>query len=165
MKPIETPVRITTERDITQVMAELYESGMTLQEIGEQYGLTRQGVRHRFIKAGIIRRRPEPIGKKRLETLYSIDRLPIFEIADLFSASIGKIQRALKFYEIPRRPPLKIGGIKVDFLRSLAIGATGVIKWRSDEKYAHLHQAAKQIGIRISTRSLGNGEYAVTRLE
>ena len=154
-----------TAKDIVRAMAELYDGGMTLEQVGERFGLTRQGVRHRFIKAGVIRRRPEPIDKKRLETFYSVERLPIPKIAAVFSVSIGKIQRALKSYEIPRRPPLKKGGIQVDFLRSLKIGKTSVIKWRSDEKYAHLHQAAKQIGIKISARSLGDGEYAVTRLE
>lgn len=152
-------------KDGTEEMAKLYDGGMTLEQIGERFGLTRQGVRHRFMKAGITRRRPKSIDRDRLDVLYSKDRLPINEIADLFSASIGRIRRALKIYEIPRRAPLKKGGIQVDFLRSLAIGKTGVIKWRSDEKYAHLHTAAKQVGIKISTKSLGKGEYAVTRLE
>jgi hypothetical protein len=154
-----------TGKDIIREMAELYDGGMTLDQVGERFGITRQGVRHRFIKAGIIRRRPEVIDRDHLEMLYSVDRLPIFKIADLLSVSIGKIQRALKSYGIPRRPSLKKGGIQVDFLRSLKIGKTGVIKWRSDEKYAHLHHAAKLVGIKISIRSLGDGEYAVTRLE
>jgi hypothetical protein len=154
-----------TSKDIIREMEKLYNGGMTLEQVGERFGITRQGVRHRFIKAGIIRRRPAPIGKKRLETLYSADRLPIPKIAAVFSVSIGKIQRALKTYEIPRRPSLKKGGIQVDFLRSLEIGKTEVIKWRSAEKYAHLHHAAKLAGIKISIRSRGDGEYAVTRLE
>jgi hypothetical protein len=154
-----------TAKDSTEAMAELYDGGMTLEQVGERFGITRQGVRHRFIKAGIIRRRPAPIDKKRLETLYSVDRLPISEIAAVFSVSEGKVQRALKSYKIPRRQPLKLGGYIVDFLRSLETGKTGVIKWRSDEKYAHLHDAAKRVGIKISTRSLGDGGYAVTRLE
>ena len=157
--------KIMTAKDIIREMEELYDGGMTLEQVGERFGITRQGVRHRFVKAGIIRRRPAPIDKKRLETLYSADKLPIPKIAAVFSVSIGKIQRALKTYEIPRRPSLKKGGIQVDFLRSLEIGKTEVIKWRSAEKYAHLHHAAKLVGIKISIRSRGDGEYAVTRLE
>jgi hypothetical protein len=123
-------------------------------------------VRHRFIKAGIgRRRRPAPVDKDKLETFYSLDRLPISEIAALFSVSEGKVQRALNSYKIPRRPPLKIGGHIVDFLRSLEIGKTGVIKWRSDEKYAHLHQAAKLVGIKISIGKRGGGEFEVKKLE
>lgn len=78
-----TRVRIMTEKDSTRKTAELYDGGMSLEQVGEAYGLTRQGVRHRFIKAGIVRRRRKQIDKKRLETLYSAKRLPISEIAGL----------------------------------------------------------------------------------
>ncbi len=149
----------------TQKMADLYHNGMTLEEIGIRFGMTRQGVRERFIKAGIDRRRPKTIDKDHLETLYSKDKLPIPEIAASFSVSIGKIMRALKLYGIPSRKPLKLGGFIVDFLRSLKIGETGIIKWRNNKDYAHLHHTAKRVGIRISIKSLGSGEFEIIRLE
>ena len=154
-----------TKEDITQEMQKLYESGLSLAKVGERFGITRQGVRHRFEKAGIIRRQPQSIDKDRLETLYSKTRLPIWEIAANFRVSRGKIKRALKLYDIPQRKPLKLGGYIVDFLRSLGIGEKGVIEWRRDEKYAHLHHTAKLVGIKISIRSRGNGKFEVTRLE
>ena len=147
----------------TQKMAELYESGMTLEEIGALFGMTRQGVRHRFVKAGIERRRPESIDKKQLEILYSKKRLPIFKIAGIFSVSESKIKRALKSYGIPKREPLKPGGYNVDFLRSLRIEQPAVIKWRNEE-YAHLHDTAKRIGIKISIKALGGRKFEVVRL-
>lgn len=153
-----------TAKDVIREMAKLYDDGMTLEQVGERFGLTRQGVRYRFVKAGIARRRPAPLDRDRLDALYSKAKLPICEIAALFSVSQTKVKLASKTYEIPRRPPLKLGGIWVDFLRSLETGKTGVIKWRSGEKYAHLHQTAKLVGIKISTRSLGGGEFEVTRL-
>lgn len=154
-----------TKEDVIQEMKELYESGLSLEKVGERYGITRQGVRHRFEKAGITRRQLKTIDRDRLITLYSKDKLPILEIAALFRVSKGKIERSLKLYEIPRRKPLKLGGYIVDFLRSLEIGENRIIEWRRDEKYAHLHHAAKLVGIKISIRSLGDGKFKVTRLE
>jgi len=157
-----------TARDITQAMKELYESGLSLEEVGNQFGMTRQGVRDRFVKAGIACRpqtKYKHIDKERLRKLYSDEKLPLPEIADVFSVGVVVVRRALKYYAIPRRVPLKKGGYIVDFLRSLELGEKDVIKWRDGEKYAHLHHTAKLVGIKISIRSRGGGKFEVTRLE
>ena len=101
--------------EITQEMAKLYGAGLILDEVGQRFGMTRQGVRERFIKAGIARRRPKPIDKDRLEQLYLQDRLTIDAIAAIFVARPDRIRRALKKYKIPRRPSIKVGGYPVDF--------------------------------------------------
>ena len=152
-------------QDITQKMKILYDSGLTLEEVGKRFGMTRQGVRDRFLKAGIPRRQPKKIEKDRLETLYFKDNLPISTIAAVCGVSKGKIERELKCHEIPRREPLKLGGYIVDFLRKLKIGAKDIIEWRSDKEYAHLHHTAKLVGIKISVRSCGGRKFEVTRLE
>ena len=154
-----------TFEEITREMAKLYHAGLTLDEVGQRFGMTRQGVRERFIKAGIDRRQPSPIDKDRLEQLYLEDRLPIDAIAAVFVTTPNRIRQKLKKYKIPRRPPLKIGGSLVDFLRKLKLGQTDIIKRPINEKYANIHSSAKQIGITISIRSLGGGEYSVTRVE
>ena len=151
--------------DITREMAELYNGGMTLEQVGKRFGMTRQGVRHRFMIADIIRRHPKNIDKDRLEALYSKERLPIFKIAADFSVSENKIRKALKSYEIPRRKPLKLGGYKVDILRSLKIGEKRLIKWHNNKEYARLYTPAKLLGMKVSIRSRGNGKFEVTRLK
>jgi DNA-directed RNA polymerase sigma subunit (sigma70/sigma32) len=59
-------------------MAKLYENGMTLQEIGDRYGISRQRVQQRFRAAGLAQLvRPSKytlIDKTRLETLYARER-------------------------------------------------------------------------------------------
>ena len=154
-----------TAKEKTAEMALLYQNGRSLAEIGEQFGMTRQGVRERFIKAGIARRKTkyEQIDKSRLDRLYSVDRLLISKIADVFSVNPSIIRRALELYKIPRRPPITLGGYKVDFLRSLEVGENRVIESRGD-RYVHLHDTANRIGIKISIRSRGANRFEVTRL-
>lgn len=158
-------LKIMTPEKITQEMERLYNAGLSLEEVGSRFGMTRQGVRHRFVKAGIACRQPKIIDKDRLETLYSKDRLPIAKIAGILSVSKSKIKQTLETYGIPRRESIKKGGFRVDFLRSLEIGEKRVIKWRDEDQYAHLHWTAKLVGIKISIKSIGKGKFEVTRLE
>jgi hypothetical protein len=149
-------------------MAELYQSGKTLEEVGKEFGLTRQGVRERFIKAGIARRSKDKfpdIDKTRLETLYLGNKLPVSDIADLFLVSEGVIMRALKFHQIPKRRRISNGGYIVNFLRSLKIGEKDTIEPRKSSEYASLHTAARLVGIKISVKKLEERRYEVTRLE
>jgi predicted DNA-binding protein YlxM (UPF0122 family) len=151
----------------TAKMAKFYQNGLSLEAIGKQFGMTRQAVRERFIKAGIARRKNkyEQINKDRLETLYFKDKMPISEIADVFSVSPGIVRQALKFHKISRRKPLNSSGYKVDFLRSLGIGEKRVFEWRNNKRYIHLHDTANRICIKISIKSLGGGNFEITRLK
>jgi len=150
----------------TLEMAALYRSGRSLEEVGEQFGLTRQGVRHRFMQAGINRRsKPKLINidKDRLEKFYVEDKLPIGKIAALFNVSKIVINHGLEFYKIPKRSRINNGGYVVDSLRKLTIGETKEMEIRS-KMYSWVYDTAKRIGIKVSVRSRG-GKFEVTRLK
>jgi DNA invertase Pin-like site-specific DNA recombinase len=158
-----------TDFDKTRQMVELYRNGMSLEEVGRKFGITRQAVRERFIKAGVERRgkvkyNHREINKNQLEALYSGDRISVAEIARLFSVDRATIGRALKFHEIPKRRPLKTGGYIVDLLRNLEINENCIIERRVEGKDAHLHATAIGNGIKISLRALGNRRFKVTRV-
>ncbi len=66
----------------TAEMAKLYEDGLSLEAIGQKFGMTKQGVRDRFIKAGIERHKTKykQINREHLETLYLEQRMSIDRI-------------------------------------------------------------------------------------
>lgn len=149
--------------EINQKMKTLYESGFSLEEVGNEFGMTRQAVRDRFMKAGIERRQLESVDKDHLERLYSVERTSLRKIAVFFGVSTGKIERALKFYKIPKRVSLKTGGYIVDFLRTLEVGDRKILEWKNND-YPHIHKFAKNLGMRISLRARGDNNYEVTKI-
>jgi hypothetical protein len=151
----------------TENMIKLFQAGATLQAIGKEYGMTRQAVHYRLTKAGIntSQTKYERFDRTLLEKLYTEERLSLEKIAAIFSTYIDSILKALKFHKIPRRQNIKTGGFKVDFLRSLEIGEKGIFEWKNRGKGAHLHGAAKEIGIKISVKSIGGNHYEVTRIK
>ncbi len=149
----------------TLEMAALYRSGLSLEEVGEQFGLTRQGVRHRFMQAGINRRsKPKLINidKDRLEKFFLEEKLSIVKIASFFNVSKPFINHALEFYKIPKRSPVSKGGYLVNSLRNLKIGEKKEIKIRS-KGYGGIYTTAKRLGIKVSVRSRGV-KFEITRV-
>ncbi len=152
----------------TRQMVELYQKGMSLEDVGKQFGLTKQGVRYRFMKAGISRRekfKNIDIDKGRLAKLYLEDKMSVSKIAGVFSVSETAIRHRLQHYQIPKRDRIKNGGCRVDFLRSLKINEQRIFEYQGNDEYAHLHTQAKLIGIKITTKKLTAGRFAVTRID
>lgn len=149
--------------DINRKMEVLYKSGLSLEQVGNEFGMTRQAVRARFMKAGIERRRTVIVNKARLERLYYVKRLSVEKIAIAFGVSKNKLESVLKFYEIEKRPPLKTGGYIIDFLRSLELGIPRIFIWK-DENHPQMHTTAKLHGMKISLRKLGKRQYEITRI-
>ncbi len=105
----------------TREMAALYErGGMTMQQIGERYGVSRQTVSQRLAKLEIACPARPPKGaqieKSRLECLYTTKRLPIRRIGETLNVPVNRIYEALDFYEIPRRESIKLKGKDKDSL-------------------------------------------------
>lgn len=149
----------------TLEMATLYRSGLSLAAVGEKFGLTRQGVRHRFTQAGIARRsKPKYINidEDQLEKFYLEDKLPIDKIASFFNVSKTVIHHGLEFYKIPKRSRINNGGYRVDSLRKLKIGEKKEIEIRS-RIYSGIYSTAKRLGIKVSVRSRG-GKIEITRV-
>ncbi len=88
-----------TKRATTPELTELYENGMTYQEIGDGYGISGQRVQQRFKDAGLVHLQCPPkytlIDKVRLKTLYAEERLSIGKIGDPFGVNSHLIRQAL----------------------------------------------------------------------
>jgi len=148
-------------------MEKLYRQGKTYQEIANEFGLIKQTVHARFVRADIQRRplKHQIISKKRLERLYSDGKLTINEIAFKFKSNSGTIQKALKFHGIPKRPPLKFGCTFADALRELKYDQTINIRIAGKKPRTRLHRSAAAIGIKISVRSIGEDNFKIIRLK
>lgn len=102
----------------TREMARLYqEEGLTFQQIGDRFGISRQTVHERIRGMGIeLPARPskaEAIDKKRLEDLYSIQNLSFAKVARALDTTPFVVLRALEKHRIPKRARPKTGGYVV----------------------------------------------------
>ena len=107
----------------------------------------------------------QQIDKNQLEDLFLIEELPIPKIAAALRCSKLTVANALKYYAIPKRQPLKRGGVRVDMLRSLAVGEETEIACELKNPITNLHYIAHRSGIKISVRSLGSGRFRIKRIE
>lgn len=149
-------------------MAELYRSGLTLQQIGDQYEISRQRVQQILSTIGITAAdRPLKsalIDRERLDSLYTIERLTVQKIAKVFDVSPHQIYSALKFHKIPPRRSLKKDGKYVDIIRLLKIGESTEIQCAAVKAYVVLHRSAKYAETKISLRKLSEGLFSVTKV-
>lgn len=158
-----------TKREETLEMAILYEKeGLTLEQIGKQYGISKQTISQRFAKIEILppRRLPKcaQIDKTTLEHLYSEKRLSIDRISREFNTYPKMVYQALAFYEIPKRLSIQLNGKHKDTLKKLAIGEKIEIECHAKYPNAILHVSAKHLGIKISMKKLEKGRFEITRV-
>ena len=155
----------------TSEIIELYVNHeLSATEIGRRVRLTRQAVHARLKTAGVETRsngeKPPAFEKDLLEKLYVHDRLTVAEVAEKLNTTDGVIRRAMKIYGIERRKP---GALMVKFpqLRSLEIGeSVDLPKVRTlPNPHIQFYQMAAKIGIRVSTRSIDDKTFRVTRIE
>lgn len=153
---------------ISLEMKKLFEvDKLTMEEIGRRYGIIKQAVQARLAKLG-VGRRPNKytlIDKHLLEKNYSDNSLSIDKIAKKMNVSKHSIESALIFYKIQKRPPVKSGGKYVDLLRDLMVGQKMEITLTVKNPLQVLHRSATATGIKIATRSRGNGKYMIIRIE
>ena len=149
-------------------MVELYENGLTLQEIGDRYGISRQRVQQRFKEAGLAHLARPPkytlIDKDRLETLYVGERLSIAKICEAFGIKSHLVNQALKFHKIPKRRSLVSNGKYIDQLRELKVGESIEIHCPAGKPYVVLHKSAKRAGGKVSVKKLGGEKFQITRV-
>ena len=141
---------------------------MTLEQIGKEYGISKQTVSQRFARIEVIRPARPPkcarIDKLTLENLYTEKRLSIDKISREFDTYPGMINQALEFYSIPKRISIKLDGKNKDILKRLAIGEKTEIKCSTKLPHANLHVSANRIGIKISMKKIRKGIFTVTRI-
>jgi len=91
-------------------IASLYQKGMTLKAIGEQYGVDREAIKLRVMEAGIPMRSwnqqqyIEGMNKEVLEHLYIAKRMTTYEIGERLGTSSTTVSKRLKQYKILLRP-------------------------------------------------------------
>ena len=151
----------------TGVLRELYEEGLTLKQIGERFGMTKQAVQLRLIKAGVPRRLgcPRPLPNpdpKVVESMYFNEEISLVRISERVGASIQKVRRVARELGLNRsRHHLK----KYPELDGLQVGES-VIYPRSSKPSANMqrfHNVAKRRGIKLSVRPLDDATLKVTR--
>lgn len=103
----------------TREMARLYrEEELTFQQIGDRFGVSRQTVHQRIRGMGIeLPARPlraEATDKKRLDDLYSVQKLSFAKIARALDTTPFAVLRALEKHRIPKRVRSKTGGYVVN---------------------------------------------------
>ena len=124
----------------------------------------------RLKTAGVATRsneeKPPAFEKDVLEKLYVDDRLTVAEVAEKLKTTYWVIVRAMKIYGIERRKP---GALMVKFpqLRRLEIGESVDLPKvpTLPNHYIQFYQMAAKIGIRVSTRSIDEKTFRVTRIE
>ncbi len=143
-------------------------AGLTLQQIGERYGMSRQAVDDRFRRMKI---KPQPLesvqkmNKEKLEHFYFEEKLPLVQIAAEFEVDVSIIRKALKRYKIPKRQHLKRPGKHQEFLDNMEIGGKAVIEVIKGNPYITMHIAAKRRGRKVSVRKISATEFEITRLK
>src|SRR5688572_11621897 len=153
----------------TAYIVELYvKHKMPTTEIGRRVGLTRQAVHARLKTAGVVTRskeqKPPVCEKSLLERLYTYDQLTVIEVAEKLNTTDSVIRRAMKIYGIERRRP---GTVKFPQLRKLKIGESVDLPKLLTRPRPHtqFYQMAAKIGIRVSTRSINEKTFRITRIK
>ena len=150
-------------------MRRLYEKDeLTLRQIADRFGITRQAVHQRLTRAG-VNMRPRSTRRMTLERdllydLYVVGGKTIVEVAAAFGVSMSKILTELKRYGIGRRKsgpaPWKYVGVYNLKLQESVI----VPRPTSAHPHQNLYSTAKRIGIKITVRKVDESRMLVTRV-
>ena len=119
-------------------IVELYKSGMSMKEVGLEFGISAQRVEQILKKAGVEtrkytrsnrllearKRKRKSLSKQLLVRLYEDERLPVSEITEKLGVSHAKLYQSLEFYKIPRRKAegFEYSKLTEDVLRRLYLG-------------------------------------------
>lgn len=162
-----------SKRDETIEMAILYEEqGLTIRQIGELYGISKQTISQRFKGINVvIRRTPRPrppkhlqIDTEQLKDLYTKQRLPVKSIARILQTYPQAVRMALEFHKIPRRPLVRAAGKHLSLLRKLQTGDQEEIKCGGKYPHNSLYSSARRARIKISVKKIENQVFRVIRI-
>jgi len=127
---------------------------------GSRFRVKRIGKNEDWIFLRIAR-----IDKNQLEFLYAKEKISQVKIGNVFGVHPTVVAKALKFYKIPRRDPIKLPGKYVTPFRNLEVGECREVECLAKYPTTNLHEIARRIGIKISVRRRGDGKFKVTRVK
>jgi predicted DNA-binding protein YlxM (UPF0122 family) len=151
-------------------MRRLYhEDNWTLRQIGDHYGVSWQAIHERFVRNGILlrpkSRTPQVIDREILVKLYVDEKLSLQEVTRRLKMSYSKLQKDFSKYGIEKR---SIGFFRRKYpqMYQLKVGEKITIpRPIVTNPYRNLYEKAKNIGIRISIKSINEEKIQITRLE
>ena len=142
---------------------------MTLETIGEQFGISRQAVHNRLKRAGVqLRPRSKRVSKidgPLLYELYVGQKLSLAEIGKRVGLKSVTIRSLLVKHGLTTGPGWECQ-IKYPQIRKFAIGEYLELPrpMTRYKFYGNYYSMAKVAGIRVSIRSIGNETVRVTRV-
>ena len=154
-----------------ETILELYKNhGVTVPEIAERFGVTKQAVYERLRKAEIkldSRKRSNyrALDKEKLKELYA-QGISVEEIARHFRTIPNIILRELEYHGIPRRKELRGRPNKCPELRNLKVGESMVVRVPKAKTphFGYLYRPAKKAGMKITIRRQSRLVYILTRI-
>src|SRR5687768_11933770 len=121
-----------------QRLIQLYESGLTMKEVGAEFGITAQRVEQILKKAGVKKRKytksdrllearkrkRKILSKELLLKYYKDEKFTVGEILRRLKASRTSLYKSLKYHNIPKRETIGIHNspLTEDILRRLYLG-------------------------------------------
>jgi IS30 family transposase len=152
-------------------MIRLYQDeGLTMQQIAQKFGLSRQAVHCRLTRAGVQsrpswQRHPRMIDRETLVRLYTNEQIPVSKLARMLKTDARTIERELKRHSIERRPK-NYERRKPSALDNLQVGESALISFQMDRiPYVNYYLSAKVRKIKVSIRRIETGQVQVTRIE
>jgi DNA-binding Lrp family transcriptional regulator len=157
-------------KERTRITKYLYEvEGLSVSEVGERLGVSRQAIHDRLVRAGVKRRPPSSsfkmIDRETLCRLYVTERLPVYRVAEALNLAFTTVARELLRHGIGRRPRA-FERRKRSAMDHLNIGESALIECPVVPKpHASLYSLASVRKIRISIRRVDRERVRVTRIE
>jgi len=126
-----------------EIIDELYNwRGMTMEEIGEIFGVTNTAIYRRMVRYGIERRnnseaqKPKKVLREELERLYHDEGMTLMQIGEIFGLSVSAIYKRMVGYGIERRigcDKVNREGSRRGGINAYLVGK-GIHKFTSEEK-------------------------------
>ncbi|MGC2234935.1 MAG: hypothetical protein WA584_02070 [Pyrinomonadaceae bacterium] len=152
-------------------MIRLYHSGLSMEQVGEQFGISKQRVEQIFRKLGVETRRHTKTDKfleghkKRIKILpkellvkyYKDEKLPVGEIIKSLKTSSSMFYKSLEFHNIPKRitEGTRYSSLTEDVLRRLYLDedlSSTEIATRLDYSSVTIRKRLSAYGIRKGDR-------------
>lgn len=157
-------------------MRRLYsEESLTLQEIADLYGMTKQAVRDRFVRHGVqlIKNRQhkikQTVDRELLIKLYVAEERPLDVIYKRLRISNRILMHELKRHGIAIRSFARLRTLyseHYELMTELKVGDQMSVLFQQDRKdYTPMYKKADRLGIKISITRINKESLLVTRIE